>query len=964
MFNLFDFSYTQDWVTKQKPQWQVDMETKDRAPDLSNTTLWKIVQWTNEFFKSNPAILSKWPKEIFGGISQWLQNTATSIKNAGYGDAEWMAEQQKSFISDMLAKWYDKETIFKAMDQLKAQGKFQGSITENPITGTLSSIASAPLQALWTIASGWEDAARAWELAQQWSTSDAVPVFWRWLLKGWLGGLWVATWFTPGWVAVNTAFSSDTVAQPLDKYVSAPMRKWTAIWQEALGFDPNSEWSKAFQESVWMVWPLAVLWGAQKYVAPRVVPVAQKTFNYAKNLWKVNPKVEKAVTNKGIEEIYQAVNPTTRENKAQLRQRVDDLLPYIDEKSLFNNELAQVKERVDIDKNSSFDSMKAYEDTVGVKGKAETAPIIKNIQDKFIERTSEWVVIDEATSKIANELISKLKEFWPVLKDYDIIKVRRSWDKIIEKNKGFMQSAESNTKGEIFNEANKYFRDEIRKSNPEYAKYLEKAHKTIALSDILEATIQRRTGQSQGGILRRTWENAARVAGAGLGAVVWTALGSPALGAGFGYAATEWLLSWVSKLSGSSAKLARGKRLLLKQWKNDNNTNASTNTSVRSVQSNKPLVTKWPRLNLAEEKAKALTPKANEPLIKKSPVGDVQPKSVQVPEKTVPKKIEEKGTQNLQLKPKSAIIEPLNIKNSNMDIHKVISNFKNENKAFLGDKSNINASQIIWFDKLKDKPIIQAKDVGDYSAKDIEQLKTALKKNPDVKVVNEIIDNSKKYKEFHQENIDNPIEWMDIAFEKASVKYYDDRIKLLEYYKANKIPEGYIKNPLNGKIEKVNQSKKGSLNIGQIGKDLWLIKKPKAIGESVGIGKVPDELKLQIRWKDDIMTVTNSNNTANLYLWWEIENPLNGKKYLSISNVIVEKSMRGKWIATELYNEAIKEAQRRWYAGIASDTTKIENKTGAIQSLHSKFNPTEAKAEVSRGAKPKKTIFLNSPIKK
>ena len=59
-----------------------------------------------------------------------------------------MAEQQKSFISDMLAKGYNKETIFKAMDQLKAQGKFQGSISENPITGTLSSIVSAPLQAI------------------------------------------------------------------------------------------------------------------------------------------------------------------------------------------------------------------------------------------------------------------------------------------------------------------------------------------------------------------------------------------------------------------------------------------------------------------------------------------------------------------------------------------------------------------------------------------------------------------------------------------------------------------------------------------------------------------------------------------------------------------------------------------------------------------------------------------------
>ena len=59
-----------------------------------------------------------------------------------------MQDKQKSFISDMLAKGYDKETIFKAMDQLKSQGKFQGSSSDNPITGTLSSIASAPLQAL------------------------------------------------------------------------------------------------------------------------------------------------------------------------------------------------------------------------------------------------------------------------------------------------------------------------------------------------------------------------------------------------------------------------------------------------------------------------------------------------------------------------------------------------------------------------------------------------------------------------------------------------------------------------------------------------------------------------------------------------------------------------------------------------------------------------------------------------
>lgn len=83
-----------------------------------------------------------------------------------------------------------------------------------------------------------------------------------------------------------------------------------------------------------------------------------------------------------------------------------------------------------------------------------------------------------------------------------------------------MQSAEATSKGDIFADANRFFREEIKKSNPEYARYLEKAHKTITLSDILEATIQRRTGQTQGGFLRKASENTARVVGTGIGTMV------------------------------------------------------------------------------------------------------------------------------------------------------------------------------------------------------------------------------------------------------------------------------------------------------------------------------------------------------------------------------------------------------------------------------------------------------------
>lgn len=60
-----------------------------------------------------------------------------------------------------------------------------------------------------------------------------------------------------------------------------------------------------------------------------------------------------------------------------------------------------------------------------------------------------------------------------------------------------MQSADANAKGEIFGDANKFFREEIHKSNPEYSQYLKDYHRTRTLSDVLEATINRRTGQTK-----------------------------------------------------------------------------------------------------------------------------------------------------------------------------------------------------------------------------------------------------------------------------------------------------------------------------------------------------------------------------------------------------------------------------------------------------------------------------------
>lgn len=103
-------------------------------------------------------------------------------------------------------------------------------------------------------------------------------------------------------------------------------------------------------------------------VGETVIPIANKAGEIAGKVSdfvsKKNESRAKAIGDKGVEEIYQAVNPTTRENKAVLRQRVNDLLPYIEEKNIFNNELPKVKERVDADMKKAFDNMENYESTV------------------------------------------------------------------------------------------------------------------------------------------------------------------------------------------------------------------------------------------------------------------------------------------------------------------------------------------------------------------------------------------------------------------------------------------------------------------------------------------------------------------------------------------------------------------------------------------------------------------------
>lgn len=74
---------------------------------------------------------------------------------------------------------------------------------------------------------------------------------------------------------------------------------------------------------------------------------------------------QKQVT-KAKDILFEAVNPTTRENKAVLNKRVEDLVPFL-ENNPMKNSLEDVKSRVDTQKDTAGKNMETYENDVGVK---------------------------------------------------------------------------------------------------------------------------------------------------------------------------------------------------------------------------------------------------------------------------------------------------------------------------------------------------------------------------------------------------------------------------------------------------------------------------------------------------------------------------------------------------------------------------------------------------------------------
>ena len=362
--------------------------------------------------------------------------------------------------------------------------------------------------------------------------------------------------------------------------------KWLAPERQQ-DFDSILNNAIQFGATKWLAWtkPVENLQNKVNELPWKAMEVAKEVpWAVAKLPWKAKEWAINLANKSADDLILQAVNPTKIENKMILKERVDQVKDYL--KDTPDNSLESVKTRIDTDNAKALEWMKNYEETVGVKWTVRTEPIIQKLKAKYMEKVWDSFVNQDGAN-MAQQMISILEWFGKEVKDADIVKIRRAFDDVEAKNKGFMQSADANIKWEVYGEANKFFREEIHKSNPEYSKYLKDYSKTKTLSDVLGASIDRKVWQSGGGWIRRGLENTARVTGAWL----W---GLP------GYLIAEWLNQWVKMATSPNAKLTVSK-LLSKTKKNDNSTRNPDSSSINSnwtVQSswlNKPLALPLPR---------------------------------------------------------------------------------------------------------------------------------------------------------------------------------------------------------------------------------------------------------------------------------------------------------------------------------------------------------------------------------
>jgi predicted GNAT family acetyltransferase/8-oxo-dGTP pyrophosphatase MutT (NUDIX family) len=162
--------------------------------------------------------------------------------------------------------------------------------------------------------------------------------------------------------------------------------------------------------------------------------------------------------------------------------------------------------------------------------------------------------------------------------------------------------------------------------------------------------------------------------------------------------------------------------------------------------------------------------------------------------------------------------------------------------------------------------------------------------------------------------------------------------------------------------------------------DSWIAFYPNQIKLADGTNTSFDSNNPDIRFDDggeaERSFITDAKK-PNVYFVGDVEtglltlsrdkfNPVikDNKEYLRIDNVVVPKNLRNKGVATKLYEEALKKAKEEGYAGIVSDSKRIEDKTGAVGKIHEKFSTSAGKYKMNLGGKERKVTYIEPRLDK
>lgn len=246
----------------------------------------------------------------------------------------------------------------------------------------------------------------------------------------------------------------------------------TDYFQEKLGLDPNDA---AVQ--------------AGEFLSPTLGEVSgvAKLSKLGKGL-KLEEKIAKSAE-KNVEKI---LAPTKEINKVKTAKVLPELAKNIPISVSRQSLLNKVKVTVE-DVGNKIDEFIA---SGKLKGGVEKNQLIDMFESKKADFMVGGKVVEQAPIKILDSLQNTLRQFPKILSPEDTIQLRRVWDKVVDKSKGFQKTLAEGTEVEFKKEAANLIRNELGKTNPELAALNKQYTLWKNTADVLKETVSRKVGQT------------------------------------------------------------------------------------------------------------------------------------------------------------------------------------------------------------------------------------------------------------------------------------------------------------------------------------------------------------------------------------------------------------------------------------------------------------------------------------